>query len=149
MALREKIKADLVAAMKAKEEKKLTVLRMLTGAVRNKEISMRKGDEVELNDEQILEVIGSEIKKRRDSIEAYEVGGRKDLVDSEKEELEILQVYVPEQMPDDELEAIVKAAVEAAGVGANFGAVMGKIMPQVKGKADGNRVTAMVKKVMG
>jgi len=149
MTLKEKIKADLVAAMKAKEEKKLGVLRMLSSAIQMKEISLRKGEDVELSDDQVMEVISGEMKKRKDSIEAFEKGGRSELAENEKEEMNILEKYLPEQMPDEELESIVKSAVEAAGTGANFGAVMGKIMPLVKGKADGNRVSAVLKKVIG
>ncbi|MFA6171043.1 MAG: GatB/YqeY domain-containing protein [Patescibacteria group bacterium] len=149
MTLKEKIKIDLVAAMRAKEEKKLGVLRMLSSAIQMKEISLRKGGEAELSDDQAMEVISSEIKKRRDSIEAYEKGGRPELAKNEKEEMNILETYLPEQMADEELESIVMKAVKEAGAGANFGAIMGKIMPLVKGKADGNRVSAMVKKAAG
>jgi len=144
--LREKIQNDLKEALRAKEEKKVLVLRMLTGAIRNKEISLRQGSDVELNEEQILEVISSEGKKRRDSIEAYEQGNRADLAENEKEEIKILEAYLPAQLSDEKLEVLVKEAVDEAGTGANFGAVMGKLMPKVKGKADGNRVSAMVKK---
>lgn len=149
MTLKEKIKEDLVAAMRAKEEKKLGVLRMLSSAIQMKEIALRKGEDIELSDDQAMEVISGEIKKRKDSIEAFEKGGRPELAENEKEEMKILEKYLPEQMTDEELESIVKNAVEASGAGANFGAVMGRIMPLVKGKADGNRVSAMVKKIAG
>ena len=149
MTLKEKIKADLVAAMRAKEEKKLGVLRMLSSAIQMKEISLRKGEDVVLSDEQVMEVIAGEMKKRKDSVESYEAGGRTELAEAEKEEIKILEAYLPEQMADEELESIVMKAVKEAGAGANFGAIMGKIMPLVKGKADGNRVSAMVKKAAG
>ena len=148
MTLKEKLKADLVAAMRAKEAEKLSVLRMLATAIQTKEIALRKGEDVVLSDEQVLEVIASEVKKRKDSVIAYEDGGRPELAQKEKEEIKILEIYLPEQMSDEELEQIVKAAAAEAGPGANFGAVMGKVMGKVKGKADGNRVSAMVKKAM-
>ncbi|MFA6106843.1 MAG: GatB/YqeY domain-containing protein [Patescibacteria group bacterium] len=148
MTLKEKLKADLVAAMKAKEAEKLSVLRMLATAIQTKEIALRKGEDVVLSDEQVLEVIAAEVKKRKDSVIAYEDGGRADLAEKEKEEIKILEVYLPEQMSDEELEQIVKNTVVEAGSGANFGAIMGKVMGRVKGKADGNRVSAAVKKAM-
>lgn len=149
MTLKEKIKADLVAVMRAKEAEKLSVLRMLSAAIQTKEIAMRKGEDAVLSDEQVLEVIASEVKKRKDSVEAYEKGGRPELAENEKAEIEVLGKYLPAQISDEELERIVKDAVAEAGAGANFGAVMGKVMAKVKGKADGNRVSAMVKKIAG
>jgi uncharacterized protein len=147
--LKEKIKSDLNFALKARDANTVSVLRMLVSAIRNKEISMRQGENVELDDAQILEVIASESKKRRDSIEAFEQGNRQDLADGEKEEIKILQAFLPEQLSDEDLERIVREAAESAGAGAIFGAVMASLMLKVKGKADGNRVSAMVKKVMG
>ncbi|MFA6393637.1 MAG: GatB/YqeY domain-containing protein [Patescibacteria group bacterium] len=149
MTLKEQLKADLVAAMRAKDAEKLSVLRMLATAIKTKEIALRKGEDIILSDEQVLDVIASEVKKRKDSIVAYEQGGRSELAEAEKKEIKILEVYLPEQMADEELERIVKSAAAEAGAGANFGAVMGKVMGKVKGQADGNRVSAMVKKAMG
>jgi len=148
MTLKGKLKADLVAAMRAKEAEKLSVLRMLATAIQTKEIALRKGEDVVLSDEQVLEVIAAEVKKRKDSVAAYEAGGRPELAEKEKEEIKILEIYLPAQMSDEELEQIVKAAAAEAGAGANFGAVMGKVMGKVKGRADGNRVSAAVKKLM-
>ncbi len=147
----DQIKADLKEAMKAREELKLSVLRMMISAIRNKEISLRKGDDVSLSDEQVLELITSEVKKRKDSIESYITGGREDLAQIEKNEIEILAKYMPEQMSDDELEKIVDEVIRSKSENSTvaFGAIMGEVMARVKGKADGTAVTAIVKKKLG
>ena len=144
--LLEQINQNLVMAMKAKNAEETSVLRMLIAAARNKEITLRKDGQAELSDEQILEVIGSEVKKRRDSVEAYSQGGRQDLVDKENSEIKILEKYLPEQMSDEELEKIV-AEIIAAGA-TDFGRVMGQAMARVKGKADGGKVSEIVKKML-
>jgi len=133
-------------AMKGKEEKRLSTLRMLLASLKNKKIDLGVGKE--LTDTDVLMVIKSEIKKRKDSIEAYENGGRNDLADSEKEEISILEKYMPEQMSVEELEKIVKDTISEVGAkgAADFGKVMGVVMSKAKGQADGNVVSAMVKK---
>jgi len=147
--LLDQIKADLKSAMQAKEELTLSVLRMLITSLRNKEISLRKGEDVVLTDEQVLEVIGSEVKKRKDSIESYREGGREDLAKTEEDEIAILSKYLPEQMSDEDLASIVDEVLASQGDNPNFGAVMGAVMGRVKGLADGNAVSAMVKKKLG
>lgn len=142
------INEDMKSAMRAKDEKTLSALRMLTSAFRNKEISLRQGERMDLNDEQALEVLASEIKKRRDSEAAYEQGGRSDLADQEKSEIKILEKYMPAQLSDEDIEITVREIV-AANPEANFGAVMGQAMGRLKGKADGNRVGAAVNKLLG
>jgi len=146
----EKINGDLKGAMRGKDELSVSVLRMLISAIRNKEISLRKGEKIELADEQIIEVIKSEIKKRKDSIEAYRAGGRPDLADKEKKEEEILEAYLPPQMSDEELEKIVRETVVSLGEVSqkDFGRIMGQVMGKAKGKADGNKVSEIVKKVL-
>lgn len=145
----DQIKIDLKEAMQAKDTLRLSVLRMLISAIRNKEISLRKGEDVVLSDEQVLEVLASEVKKRKDSIQSYQEGGRKDLADTEKSEIEIIAKYLPAQMSEIELEKIVEEVISSLGEGANFGAVMGAVMAKVKGKTEGNAVSAMVKKKLG
>jgi len=144
--LLEKINKDLLTAMKAKKAETTSVLRMLITALRNKEIALRQDSKVELSDEQAVEVIASEIKKRHDSIEAYTQGGRQELADKEAAEIKILEKYLPEQLLDEELEKIVKEIV-ASGTD-NFGKVMGQVMAKVKGKASGAKVGEMVKKLL-
>lgn len=144
--LLEQINQDLKQAMLNKEAELTSVLRMLISAIRNKEITLRKDGKAELSDEQVLEVISSEVKKRRDSVEAYISGGRQELADKENAEIKILEKYLPEQMSDEELEKVVKEVI--AGGDENFGKVMGQVMAKVKGKADGGKVGEIVKKLL-
>lgn len=145
--LLEQINQDLKKAMIAKEAAILSALRMLVAALRNKEITLRQGERLELTDGQAEEVVSGEIKKRRDAVASYRQGGRDDLADKEADEIKILEKYLPEQMTDDELEKIIKE-VMAAGA-ADFGKVMGQVMARVKGKADGAKVGEMVKRMLG
>lgn len=146
--LLDQIKLDLKDAMQAKDTLKLSVLRMLIASIRNKEISLRKGDDVVLSDEQVMEVLSSEVKKRKDSIESYVSGNREDLADVEKLEIEILSKYLPEQLSEEELEKIVEDVIKSKSENKTvlFGAIMGEVMSRVKGRVDGNIVSAMVKK---
>lgn len=146
--LEEKIKADLKAAMQAKKEELVSTLRMALSALRNKEISLRTAGSAELTDEQAVEVIAAEIKKRNDSIEAYTQGGRQDLVQKEEREREFLKNYLPAQASGEEIERIVREISEASAE-KNFGKIMGQAMARLKGKADGNSVGEIVKKVLG
>lgn len=150
---KEKILQDIKEAMKAKDELKLSVLRMLSSAIKNKELEKRAktGKEEALNDEEVMTTIRSEAKKRKDAVESFEKGGRKDLADKEAAEMKILEVYLPAEMPDEELEKIAKEVV--AGLGEvtqkDFGRAMGEVMKKVKGQASGDRVSAMVKRLLG
>ena len=147
MLLLDKINTDLKTAMRAKEEVRLLVLRTLLSSINYAEIAKQK----KLDDGGIIEVIGKEIKQRRESIEAYDKGNRKDLSDKEKAELAILQEYMPAQMSREEITAIVeKVIAEVAPKGpGDKGKVMQKLMPQVKGKADGNEVNSIVTDLLG
>ncbi len=149
--LNEEILSDLKQAMIAKQELKLSVLRMLSAALKNKKISLGSGGNDDLSEEQIIEVISSEVKKRKDSIVFYKKGGRKELAEKEKEEIKILEKYLPEQMSEEKLEKEIKEIISSLGeVSAkDFGRVMGAVMPKFKGKADGSAVTAIVKKILG
>jgi len=142
----EQIKQDLVKVMKSKDAETTSVLRMLIAAVHNKEIALRDKGAVELSDEQALEVVSSEIKKRRDSVEAYAQGGRQDLVDKETSEIKILEKYLPEQTSDEELEKIIAEVIAVSA--ADFGRVMGQVMARVKGKAEGAKASELVKKML-
>jgi uncharacterized protein YqeY len=142
MPLLDKINTDLKAAMRAKEEIRLLVLRTLLSSVNYAEIAKQK----KLDDAGIIEVVGKEIKQRRESIEAYDKGNRPDLSAKEKAELAILQEYMPAQMGRDEITAIVEKVIAEVGPSGpgDKGKVMQKLMPQVKGKADGNEVNSIV-----
>jgi len=156
--LREKINSDIKQAMINKEELLLLVLRGINASIKNKEIEKRTKlsktekdlakleEQCKLEEEEIVDVISSEAKKRRDAIVEFEKGGRQDLVDKEKSELEIIKKYLPEQMSEDAVKNIVKRAIEEIkAIGPkDTGKVMAKIMPQVKGKADGSVVSRIV-----
>ncbi len=148
--LKERINNDLKEAMKAKDELTLSVLRMFMTAIKNKEIMLRKGEDVKLTDEQIAEIAASEIKKRKDSIVEYEKGKRVDLANKEKKEIVVLKKYLPEQLSDKEIEKEVKEIIAALGEvkPSDFGKVMGSAMARLKGKADGGKVGEIVKKVL-
>ncbi len=159
MLLKEKINQDYKDAFKAKDEKKVSVLRMLASAIKNKELEKRTkltktvSDSAELerqsqlSDEEVLAVIGTEVKRRKDSIEQFKAGGRPELAASEEVELEILSAYLPEPMGEKELRNIVIEAVKESGAAGvqDLGKVMKVLMPRVKGKADGNLVNKIVK----
>lgn len=156
--LQEKINSDIKQAMIKKEELLLLVLRGINAAVHNKEIEKRTKlskqekdlvkleEQSKLGDEEIIDVISSEAKKRRDSIEEFTKGGRQDLVDKEIAELEIIKKYLPEQMSEEAVKEIAKKAIEETGAAGpkDTGKVMAKIMPQVKGKVDGSIVSKIV-----
>lgn len=145
--LQDKINKDLVEALKAKDNAKISTLRMLNSAIHNAAIAKRPK---ELEEPDILDVIAKQIKQHSESIEQFKKGNRQDLVDKETKELEILKSYMPQQMNEEE---ITKAAQEAiAGLGPedkkNMGKVMKLIMPKTKGRADGKLVSDIVKKCL-
>jgi uncharacterized protein len=146
MSLREKISSDLKNALRDRRAIDLSVLRMLQSAIRNKEIERKKGDAV-LTDEEVVEVITSEIKKRKEAIEGYVKGQRPDLVDKEEAELTVLMGYMPKQMGEAEIREEAKKAIEEAGAKTrqDMGKVMKILMPRIKGKADGGLVNRIVK----
>jgi uncharacterized protein YqeY len=142
--LREKIKNDFKEAFKAKEISRLSVLKMLNAAIANAEIAKNRQ---ELSEEELIGVILSEAKKRKDAIEQYEKAGRENLAGKEKEELEILKNYLPEQLPEEKIKELVQKIIQEIGADslADFGKVMGKTAPQLKGKADGAIIAKIVK----
>lgn len=143
MNFQEKINQDLIEALKSKDELKTSVLRMLKSAMKNKEIALGK----ELSDEEIIDVISKEIKQRRDSVVQYKEGNRAELAEKEEKEIDILSVYLPEQLGADELKKIVEQSITKlnASGSKDIGKVMGMVMSQVKGKADGTLVAQLVK----
>jgi uncharacterized protein YqeY len=143
MSLKARITDDVKAAMKAKESQRLSALRLLTAAIKQREVDER----IELDDTQVLGVIEKMIKQRRDSIQQYRAGNREDLAAQEQFEIDLLAAYLPQQASESEIDAIVAAAVAATG--AKGMADMGKVMAQVKaklaGRADMGQVSARVK----
>jgi uncharacterized protein YqeY len=161
----EEIKKDLISALKEKNELAVSTLRMVTSSIFNKEMEKRVKaleiepnlseeqikEKVKLNDEEVIEVISSEVKKRRDSISQFEQGGRADLIEKEQKELEVLKKYLPKELTEDEIRKIVKDAITKSGATdmKGIGIVMKEVSPQTKGKADGNIVAKIVREELG
>jgi uncharacterized protein YqeY len=141
-SLKQKIDHDAKEALKNKDPLKLGVLRMLKSEIRYKEIDK----DSELSNDEVISVLSSSIKRRKDSIVQFGKGGRDDLVSQEKAELEVISGYMPEQLTEEKLSQIIRQAIEEANATgpSDLGKVMKLIMPQVKGKADGKMVNQMV-----
>lgn len=147
--MKDKILQDTKEAMRAKDELGVSVLRMLSSAIHNRELEKRAktGKPEELTEEETIGVIRSEVKKRRDAITEFEKGGRKDLVEKESAELKILEAYLPQELSDEEIEKIVREVVAGPGETApkDFGRAMGEVMKRIKGQASGDRVSSAVR----
>jgi uncharacterized protein YqeY len=143
MSLRDQINDDLKAAMRSGETVRRDTIRLLTAALKQREVDERKT----LTDGDVLVVIEKMIKQRRDSISQFEQGGRQDLADKEKQELTLLQTYMPQAMGEDELAAAIAAAVSESGAAgpADMGKVMAVLKPKLAGRADMGKVSAAVK----
>lgn len=138
--LSDTIRADTTLAMKAGDPLRLSVLRMLTSELNYKKIDVQR----ELTDEDVLSVLGKEVKKRREAIEAYQKAGRNETAAKEAQELTILQTYMPVQMTEEEVRAQLESMTELVGL-TEFGQVMRIVSPVFKGKADGSLVARLVK----
>jgi len=161
----EEIKKDLISALKEKNESKVSTLRMLSSSIFNKEMDKRVKiiekepnltedqlkEKQKLTDEEVIEVVSGEVKKRRDSIAQFAQGGRQDLIDKEQAELDMLKKYMPKELTEDEIRAIVKDVVSKTGASGmkDIGIVMKDVSPQTKGKADGNLVAKIVRELLG
>ncbi len=143
MSLKEQITDDMKAAMRAKDSGRLATIRLLTAAIKQKEVDER----IEVSDEQVLAIIEKMIKQRKDSISQFEAGARQDLADIEKAELAILSTYMPAALSEAEVQAEVAAAVAAVGATGpqDMGKVMGVLKPKLAGRADMTAVSGMVK----
>jgi len=143
MSLKEQITEDMKAAMRAKDAGKLGTIRLITAAMKQKEVDER----IELTDTLVLGIIEKMIKQRKDSISQFEAGGRQDLADIEKAELSILSAYMPAGLTEDEVKAEVQAAIAAVGAAGpqDMGKVMGVLKPKLAGRADMTVVSALVK----
>ena len=145
MSLKDQIIADVTVAMKAKDAARTSTLRMLKAAIVNRQIE--KGGE--LDDEELMKLLRSQVKQRRDSVEQYEKGGRQDLVDKERAEIAVIEGYLPRAASQDEIDEAVAAAIAETGAASikEMGAVMKAVMPRLAGKnADGRAVSETVKK---
>jgi hypothetical protein len=153
--LEKRIKIDLNSGIVGKRELEVSVLRQLLAAVLNKEkekrFKLKEEKEIHLTEEELAEVISSEAKKRREAIDFFVKGDRPSLAEKEKKELEILERYMPEQMSEQDLKKLVEEAVKKTGAQTmkDMGRVMAELMPKIKGRADGNLVSKIVKELLG
>ncbi|OGW58502.1 MAG: hypothetical protein A2Z09_03440 [Nitrospirae bacterium RBG_16_43_8] len=151
MDILKKINEDLVTSMKSKEERsqlRTSTLRMMKSSIKNAEIAKRgKGD---LTEEDILGVLSSMVKQRKESVEQYLKANRNDLAEKENKEINIIQVYLPEQLSSEEVDEIIKSTIQEAGIAGmkDMGRLMKEIMPKLKGKADGKLVSQRVKDII-
>jgi uncharacterized protein YqeY len=146
MTLRTRIQDDVKTAMKAKDAPRLSTLRLLTAAIKQREVDER----IELDDAQVIAVIEKMIKQRRDSVAQYQAGGRQDLADQETFEIGVLSGYLPQQLSEAEIAAAVAAAIGESGAAgaADMGKVMGLLKGRLAGRADMGKVSAQVKRAL-
>ena len=149
--LKDRLRADLTTAIKARDDLRSSTLRMVLTAITNAEVAGKQARE--LTDEDVLGVLTSEGKKRREAAEAFEQAGRAEQAAQERAEFEVLADYLPEQLGEDEIAALVTEAIESTGARAEgiraMGKVMGALQPRVKGRADGGVVAAEVRRQLG
>lgn len=148
MSLRELLQTDMKTAMKEREsgKKRLSVLRMVWAAVRNKEID----EKTELTDDAVMAVLMKEVKQREDTIKEIKDANRPDLVAKNEEEIEILKKYLPEPLSDEELKKVIQDVIATTGAKSmkDMGKVMGRVLAQTQGRAAGSRVSALVKELL-
>ena len=141
--LKTQINDAVKTAMREKDKARLSVLRLITAAIKQREVDER----IELDDEQVLAVLDKMLKQRRDSIKQYEAAARQDLLDQELFEVDIIQAFMPEQLGDDEIKALIDEAVAATGAASmkDMGKVMGMLKPKLQGRADMGAVSSLIK----
>ncbi|BFH12832.1 GatB/YqeY domain-containing protein [Paenibacillus dendritiformis] len=146
MDLSQRLNEDMKQAMKSQDKFKLSTIRMVRSAIKNVEIDVKRT----LNDDEVLEILGREIKQRKDALQQFESAGRDDLADSLKDEIEILTQYLPAQLSEEEIKEIVQKAIQETGASskADMGKLMGALMPKVKGRADGKLVNTIVQQYL-
>ena len=146
MTLQERIEAAVRDAMRARDSRRTQTLRMALAAAHNRRIELGRA----LTDDEVVEVVGRQVKQRRESIDVYRGAGRDDRADEEEAESQILTEFLPEQLSPDEIERLVRAAVDETGAAspADVGRVMGRVAPQTKGRADGRAVSEVVRRVL-
>src|SRR3982751_1399958 len=151
MSLKERLRTDLTASIKARDELRSSTLRMVLTAITNAEVAGKQARE--LSDDEGVGVLSSEAKKRREAATAFDDGGRAEMAEKERAEAVVIADYLPEQLSEEEIVSLVAAAIEqtgSAGEGMRaMGRVMGVVQPQVKGRADGGVVAAEVRRQLG
>lgn len=147
MSLKDKISEDIKAAMKAKDKLRLETVRSIKKVLLEKEVSLRPSGQDNLTEAQEIELLAQQAKQRRDSIEQYHQAGRDDLAQQEAQELAIIEEYLPEQLSDEEVNAIIEEIITQTGAASakDMGKVMGQAMQRLKGKAEGKKIQALVK----
>jgi len=147
MTLQDRIENAMRDSMRARDERRTQTLRMAMSAAHNREIELGRS----LADEDYLEILGKQVKQRRESIEAFRAGGREAMAADEEAEAAILAEFLPEALSAEELEALVRAAIGETGASspADLGRVMGKVVPQTKGRADGKALSDLVRRLLG
>ena len=147
MSLSERLNEDMKQAMKSQDKFKLSVIRMVRSTIKNSEIDLKRA----LDDNEVLDVLTREIKQRKDSLQEFEKAGRDDLAENLKAELAILAEYMPQQLSEEEVKAIVQQTIQQVGASskADMGKVMTALMPQVKGRADGKLINQLVQQLLG
>jgi uncharacterized protein YqeY len=150
MTIQEQIKEDMKQAMRDKDQAKLSVTRGLITAFTNENVANGKTPQDPIDDEAAMAVITRAAKQRKDSIEQFEKGGRPELAESEKDELSVLEEYLPEMMSEDEIRTVVEAKKEALGISdkSGMGQLIGAVMGELKGKADGSDVKKVVEEIL-
>ena len=147
MSLKERITDDMKAAMRAGEKERLGVIRMITAAIKQREVDER----ISLDDAQVVAVLEKMVKQRKESLVQFQAGNRQDLVDKESAEIELLKTYLPSQLGDAEIDALITAAIATTGASTvkDMGKVMGVIKSQAQGRADMGAVGAKIKAKLG
>lgn len=146
MSLKQRLTDELKDAMKNKDQLRKNVITMIRADIKQIEVDKR----VDLTDEDIIEIISKQAKQRRDSIEEFEKGGRQDLVEQAKQEVDVLMDYLPEQLSEEEIETILKEVIAETGANSmkDMGKIMAAAMPKLKGRADGKIVNQIVRKIL-
>jgi uncharacterized protein len=146
MNLSERLNDDMKQAMKSQEKFKLTTIRMIRSSIKNQEIELKRP----LEDAEVLDILSREIKQRKDALQEFEKAGRNDLADKVKAEADLLTVYLPKQLNEEEIKVIVQQTIQETGASskADIGKVMSALMPKVKGRADGKLVNQAVQQLL-
>ena len=153
MTLRDKLNADLKDAMKAGDKRKLATIRLMNAAIKDKDINARTEghDSEKLPDSALMDLFAKMVKQRQDSIAAYEQGGRPELAQQEREEMEIIQTYMPKQLSEDETKAVIKTIIAAVGASSikDMGKVMAELKSKYSGQIDMGKAGGVVKSLLG
>jgi uncharacterized protein len=147
MSLLSQLNNDMKQAMKNKDKERLSVIRMVKASIQNESIKLGKS---ELSEDEDLTILSRELKQRKDSLQEFKSAGRDDLVEKLETEINIIQEYMPEQLSEEELKAIVLETIQETGASSkkDMGKVMSQLMPKVKGKADGSKINKLVQEFL-